>query len=913
MSSDRARVSFDANQQYRTVVAQQGRVTLEADWNEAQQIASEEQREELLDLIGSSGTPDDGYRVLETGTPPASAFDFSVRQGTMYVGGVRVTLPKEVKYSQQSEWLDRKGDPDWIDPSTLSGTPELIYLLLQEQEVSAVEDSDLREPALGGPDTTGRTRLIQRIVRLKTQDKTCATALEIAKKRWLERGLAFDPQTMRLMSAATLKVSFLESAVAPDPCDPVARGGFLGAENQLIRVQISSTNPTKLVWGFDNASFLYRVTANSDGSRLTLQSAPVDDFHRPRNGQAVEILRSAAQLNNKEYIASATGVIRTLTAPYNPDTKEVTFASSSSLGSLPLEYLNSELTPRLFLRIWEEEIPFTLGTPVSLGKTGLQVTLGISNSQPVRVGDYWFFAVRPSLPRAIYPQRYFDTPQPPEGPRLWVCSLAVIGWEKQILKILQDCRQPFDDLVKLTKRQVGGCCTVVVKPEDLRGDVTLQLIVDRFAHGDRANREHINICLMPGIYQLPQSLQLDSQHSNFTIEGCGDGAELQAQPGKEENFLDGLIVLNRANYVTLRNLRFQLPIVPFVKAGGRLTPFPGLRNELLFRSKFQETLRVSVGIRPLHCALLTVQNCLFRFEIQKNTNIFAVGIFAGSECWGLNSIGNRFLRDEEYLFAPNNPNENEQRLLVGYLLSPSLILAKESKEFNIVPSLLQDAVIRDNRFTGLTAAMLILADTGMVRVETNTVSQCISGFWFTPIEFGDVWEGNRETTLLGLLFPLPKFFDVSELAQKTDNKDILSSIDRLSLSLHISSNEIDTQVVERSNIPSGPGLAIAGNRRLNKDERDRSTTSSAILTANKIRNRMPQGQERLFETTVLIFNVERCTITGNIILNEDTHGICLRIEPNNTGAIAIAGNVLQGIRNFPNPVEKWEFLNTAIG
>ncbi|NJM59148.1 MAG: hypothetical protein HC849_01360 [Oscillatoriales cyanobacterium RU_3_3] len=76
---------------------------------------------------------------------------------------------------------------------------------------------------------------------------------------------------------------------------------------------------------------------------------------------------------------------------------------------------------------------------------------------------------------------------------------------------------------------------------------------------------------------------------------------------------------------------------------------------------------------------------------------------------------------------------------------------------------------------------------------------------------------------------------------------------------------------------------------------------------------MPQGQERLFETTVLIFNVERCTITGNLILNEDTHGICLRIEPNNTGAIAIAGNVLQGIRNFPNPVEKWEFLNTAIG
>jgi Family of unknown function (DUF6519) len=934
MSSDRARVSYDANQQYRAVVAQQGRVTLEADWNEAQQIASEEQREELLDLIGPSGTPDDGYRVPETGTPPASAFNFSVQQGTMYVGGIRATLPKEVQYSQQSEWLDWKGDPDWIDPSTLTGTPELIYLLLREQEVSAVEDSDLREPALGGPDTTGRTRLIQRIVRLKTEGKTCATALEIAQKRWLERGLAFDPQTMRLMSAATLKVCFLESAVAPDPCDPEARGGYLGAENQLIRVQISSfdlaTKRYKLVWGFDNASFLYRVTANSNGSILTLQSAPVDDFHRPRNGQAVEVLRSAAQLNNKEYIASATGVIRTLTAPYNPDTKEVTFASSLSLESLPLEYLEPALTPRLFLRVWEEEIPFTPGTPVSLGKTGLQVTLGISNSQPVRVGDYWFFAVRPSIPRAIYPQRYFDTPQPPEGPRLWVCSLAVIGWENRILKVLQDCRQSFDDLVKLTKRQAGGCCTVVVKPEDLRGDVTLQSIVDRFADRDRPNREQINICLMPGIYQLPQSLQLDSRHSNFTIEGCGDGAQLQAEPGKEGNFLHGLIVLNHANYVTLRNLRFQLPIVPFAKAGGSLTP---LRNErsfrskfqetLLFRSKFQETLRVSVGIRPLHCALLTVQNCLFRFEIQKTTNIFAVGIFAGSECWGLHLIGNRFLRDEEYLFAQEKTNENEQRFLVGYLLSPSLISTQKPNEFNIVPSLLQDAVIRDNRFSGLTAAMLILADTGTVRVETNTVSQCISGFWFTPIELGEVLGENLTTALLGFLFPLPAFFDVRRLAQKwSDQIEAIPGIDRLSLSLHISSNEIDTQVVERANILSATSLAIAGNRRFNKDKRDRSTTSSVILTANKIRNYSWNDNQGIFNGTVLIFHVERCTITGNIILNEYPKGICLKIEPNNTGAIAIAGNVLQGIldvpprsnldTSIPSSMNNWEFLNTVI-
>ena len=45
MGSDRARVSYDPNQHYRSVVMQQGRVTLEADWNENQAIFGEELRQ----------------------------------------------------------------------------------------------------------------------------------------------------------------------------------------------------------------------------------------------------------------------------------------------------------------------------------------------------------------------------------------------------------------------------------------------------------------------------------------------------------------------------------------------------------------------------------------------------------------------------------------------------------------------------------------------------------------------------------------------------------------------------------------------------------------------------------------------------------------------------------------------------
>src|SRR3982751_6216928 len=103
MGSDRARVTYDPRQSYRSVVMQQGRVTLEADWNEAQAIAAEELRKETLDIVGPSGTPDDGYRVEPLSGLGFAPFDFLVSAGTMYVGGLRVELATPVQYSNQSD------------------------------------------------------------------------------------------------------------------------------------------------------------------------------------------------------------------------------------------------------------------------------------------------------------------------------------------------------------------------------------------------------------------------------------------------------------------------------------------------------------------------------------------------------------------------------------------------------------------------------------------------------------------------------------------------------------------------------------------------------------------------------------------------------------------------------------------
>ena len=63
MAGDRARVSYDPSRKWRGVVAQQGRVTVEADWNEAAMIADERDRQVTLDVVGRFATPDRGYAV----------------------------------------------------------------------------------------------------------------------------------------------------------------------------------------------------------------------------------------------------------------------------------------------------------------------------------------------------------------------------------------------------------------------------------------------------------------------------------------------------------------------------------------------------------------------------------------------------------------------------------------------------------------------------------------------------------------------------------------------------------------------------------------------------------------------------------------------------------------------------------
>ncbi len=803
MGSDRARVSYDPARHWRSLVAQQGRVTVESDWNEEVAILDERDRLETLDVVGPFGSPDGGYAVTVVpagGAGGSTAGDLIVGPGILYLGGERLELDAAITYSTQPDWLDHSSDPLWLDPSIPDGTAdELVYLLAIDQEVSAVEDPALADVALGGPDTMQRKRLLQHAVRQMSDGATCTTAWDDFQQSLGAEGLSFDPSTMLLESTTTLQASFTELPGPVSLCQPVATGGYLGAENQMLRVMVTSvTNGVpEIVWGFDDASFLYRLAAATydtaaDATTFTLGRAPVDSYHFPQLGQVVELLRDAVQLTPTDYIASATGFVSTATATYDPTSMDLVVS-----GQPPTDYL-SPATPQLYLRIWQETATATPGQAVALGDTGMAVTL-TSSSGTFHPGDFWRFALRPIDPTIVYPARYLEAPQPPDGPRTWACPLAVLAWDAGTATV-SPCVPPFTSLVNQSSG--GGCCTVVVSPDDVAGGASLQALLQRFS-----GQGPVSICLEPGTYRLPRPLVIDSGLPWLNLSGCSGQVILEAAEATSGAFVDGLIALRGAAEVTLSGLIFSLPEARFVPNGDAFNGLAPANRELLL--SYSRDLAVAVGISAVTTDGVVIENCTFSFPVGGD-NLFAAGILATGAMEALEVRGCTFVNEVPPATAPfydlalGNQAEPPFRLMLGYLqvpifmptptppppvpppspspsafgvvndedaatpartgfferalrtvgihdqaapegssgTAPSVAAAPSDQvtaeaapvtDERLTVQALHPAVFERNRFNAVTVAVLAMAELGTLRVDSNVVADAYGGFWFVSL------------------------------------------------------------------------------------------------------------------------------------------------------------------------------------
>ena len=149
---------------------QQGRVQLDADWNEWNAILDRRWRAETVDVVGRAVVPretPDGFAI----TVAAGKLTIGRGRSTWTVCRSKITAPETANSIRCSR--NHRGtipvryeeQPYFPNPPALpaaGGGPHLVYLDVWQREVTAVEDPGLIESAVG-VDTTSRLQTVWQV------------------------------------------------------------------------------------------------------------------------------------------------------------------------------------------------------------------------------------------------------------------------------------------------------------------------------------------------------------------------------------------------------------------------------------------------------------------------------------------------------------------------------------------------------------------------------------------------------------------------------------------------------------------------------------------------------------------------------------------------------------------------------
>src|SRR5947209_1867175 len=162
MKGDFSRETFDPAKRYTAVLMQQGRVQLDADWNEQQALNQYRDETEAVDFIGACGAPKDhaGFELTSDGKT------LLISEGRYYVDGILCQNDvDQLPYEAQD-----KGD---LPGANLDGLQEafkkagategIVYLDVWKRHITFREDGLILEKALGEPDTTTRIQTVWQV------------------------------------------------------------------------------------------------------------------------------------------------------------------------------------------------------------------------------------------------------------------------------------------------------------------------------------------------------------------------------------------------------------------------------------------------------------------------------------------------------------------------------------------------------------------------------------------------------------------------------------------------------------------------------------------------------------------------------------------------------------------------------
>jgi hypothetical protein len=183
MSGDYSRKRFNPEKHYQGVLRQQGRVDLDADWNEYVDLQDRRWRAETIDVVGRCGVPaetPEGFKIGVTGG------ELTVGQGRMYVDGyvaenqgTAPALDATIEEQYGTAALLVKDQPFGGPVTIPAQVRSLVYLDVWRREVTYLQAPDLIEPAVNVDTTTrNQTAWQVRILSGIPADVNCETPLE---------------------------------------------------------------------------------------------------------------------------------------------------------------------------------------------------------------------------------------------------------------------------------------------------------------------------------------------------------------------------------------------------------------------------------------------------------------------------------------------------------------------------------------------------------------------------------------------------------------------------------------------------------------------------------------------------------------------------------------------------------------
>ena len=527
MAVDLSRVTFDPSKHYSVLLHQQGRVSIDADLNEAQDIRRYREETTAVDVIGPTGCPraSGGYAVTAV---PGSG-DLLISAGRMYVDGILAELtPTPVTVTMTGP--DQVTVPTWDLDGDAFAPGQYVQLsaggggpsLMQVQAVMPPAGQADRMLTLTGPIAgyaEGQAATLRRQPSLACQPDSYAPRPAL-KPGWYRAYLDVwnqeetwiqDPQTREIalggpdtagrlrvraqvkidtnpvagqnpacpdafgagwaagfpVTTGTLTAQIDPGTATTSPCLIPPGTGYQGPENQFYRVQVDQAGHdgagATIKWQRDNASVLTPVT-QVNGTTATVTNVGLDDS---RGFSANDLVEPSDDRSDLDGVPYPLQVVATQPTQSPPQIQLKT----------PLPGIDPSLHAKLARWDGSAPIPASGQNQWIALEGGLQVFFAAGYYRP---GDYWLIPAR--TPTGVSPGTIeWPTddagnalPRPPAGVGHHYAPLALVHFNGNAFDQTADCRPVFPPLTAITASDVSFNDTVCQLP----GVSTVQQAID---------------------------------------------------------------------------------------------------------------------------------------------------------------------------------------------------------------------------------------------------------------------------------------------------------------------------------------------------------------------------------------------------------------------------------------------------